>query len=647
MKIKIGIQGNNESFVIIPIDFSVTDIRGLEVYIKYLNGGFVDDNKIIVPLVNADVLDLYHKTVNLFERRFKCEIENDADAGSLLGNAVSEEERFRAFSAKAYAIRNNNIESSELTAFLDCVKRDIFIRTLKPFQILSAYHLAFAHNACNFSVPGAGKTSTVLAAYAYLLNNKEIDKLLVVGPLASFLAWKKEYFFCFGSYPKVLEIMGNTPEKRIESELLRSTVDLDLILVSYGSVNRQLDNLLFFLRNNKTMVVLDEAHRIKNVEDGVQSSATLQLSPLARSRAVLTGTPAPNSYVDLYNLYKFIWPAHNIIGFSIPQLANMSKHEDDSRIDELVSRIAPFYIRIKKSDLGLPEPQFLPPVIVQMSPVQKRIYDAIARMAVGRLEDGVSTAANRLSAIIRLRQAATNPSLLNRGLDDYYDELDESVPRVALDNNLNVSDEIMMLIRTYKDAEVPNKFVKVGEIVKSILTEGGKIVIWCEFVGTCDDLSDYLCRIGIENRILYGKTDYVDREKIINEFTDRENPSTFSVIIANPHAVGESISLHTTCHNALYLEQSFNAGTYMQSKDRIHRVGLLKSDVTRYYYVHSSNTIDGTVFERVNVKEKRMIELIESQEIPLIADNQDFMEDNEDDIKAIIRGYYEYRSKHI
>ena len=647
MKIKIGIQGDNESFVITPVDFNVTDIRGLEVYIKYLNGGFVDDNRITIPLANADVLDLYHKTVNLFERRFKCQIENDADAGSLLGDAVSEEQRFRAFSAKAYAIRNNDVESSELTAFLDCVKQDSFVRTLKPFQILSAYHLAFAHNACNFSVPGAGKTSTVLAAYAFLANNDEIDKLLVVGPLASFLAWKKEYYFCFGKKPNVLEITGSTPDKRIEDALLRSNVDLDLILVSYGSVNRRLDTLQFFLRNNKTMVVLDEAHRIKNVEDGVQSSATLQLSPDARSRVVLTGTPAPNSYVDLYNLYKFIWPAHNIIGFSIPQLANMSKHEDDARVDELISRIAPFYIRIKKSDLGLPDPEFLPPVNVPMSPLQEKIYDAIARAAVGRLEDGSSNAGSRLSAIIRLRQAATNPALLSRGLEDYYDQFDEPVNRVELDSNLNVSDEIMELIGAYKGTEVPNKFVKAGEVAKSIISEGGKLVIWCEFIGTCDDLCDYLKSIGIDSRILYGKTDYLEREAIINEFTDKEKPSTFNVVIANPHAVGESISLHATCHNAMYLEQSFNAGTYMQSKDRIHRVGLLPGDITRYYYIHSTNTIDGVVFERVNTKEKRMLDLIESQEIPLIAENQDFMEDNEDDIKAIIRGYYEYRSKHL
>lgn len=647
MKIKIGTQGDNESFVITPIDFSISDIRGIKVYIKYLNGGYVDGNRIIIPIANEDVLDLYHRTVELFEQRFKCQIENDNEAGSLLNSAVNEEERFKAFSAKAFSIRNNDIDGSELTAFLDCVKQDSFRRTLKPFQVLSAYHLAFAHNACNFSVPGSGKTSTVLAAYAYLANNNEIDKLLVVGPLASFIAWKKEYYYCFGTAPKVLEIMGSTPDKQIERELMRSTVNLDLILVSYGSVNRYLDQLLFFLRNNKTMVVLDEAHRIKNVEDGVQSTATLQLSPLARSRAVLTGTPAPNSYVDLYNLYKFIWPAHNIIGFSIPQLANMSKHEEDNRIDELISRIAPFYIRIRKSDLGLPEPQFLPPVNVQMSPIQETIYDAIAKMAIGRLEDGSTRAGSRLAAIIRLRQAATNPSLLNRGLDDYYDEIDDSGPRVALDNNLNVSDEIMRLIQTYQDTEVPNKFVEAGEIAKNIVNAGGKLVIWCEFVGTCDDLSTYLSSIGIDNRLLYGKTDYFERESIINAFTDKENPSSFSVIIANPHAVGESISLHATCHNAIYLEQSFNAGTYMQSKDRIHRVGLQENDITRYYYVHSSNTIDEAVFERVNEKEKRMIALIESQEIPLIADNQDFMEDTEDDIKAIIRGYYEFRSKHF
>ena len=646
MRIQISSEADN-SFIITPIDFHLTDIRGIKVYIKNLNGGYIDGDKVIIPILNADVLELYHKAVKLFENRFGCQIEQDSNAGTLLSDAADEEERFRAFSAKANAIRNNDIDSSELIAFVASIEQDTFIRTLKPFQLLSAYHLAFSHNACNFSVPGAGKTSTVLGAYAFLHGKGEIEKLLVIGPLASFLAWKNEFFYCFGRKPKVFEITGAVSESLVKGTLMRSEVDYDLILVSYGSINRRLEALLFFLRDNKTMVVLDEAHRIKNVEDGVQSQATLQLAPDAKARVVLTGTPAPNGYVDLYNLYKFIWPAHNIIGFSVPQLANMSKHESDSRVDELITRIAPFYIRIKKSDLGLPEPSFIPPIYVKMSPVQEKIYDAIAKMAVGKLENGTASKVSRLSAIIRLRQAATNPSLLNRGLDDYFETIDEPYNRVELDSSLNVSDEILELIMVYHELELPNKFLEAEAIARKILDDGGKLVVWCEFIGTCDDLSNYFKSIGIDNRILYGKTGYEEREEIINEFTDKDNPSAFSVVIANPHAVGESISLHTTCHNALYLEQSFNAGTYMQSKDRIHRVGLSPSDVTSYYYLHSKGTIDETIYDRVNLKEKRMLELIESQEIPLIVDNQDFLEDNEDDIKAIIRGYYEFRNKHI
>ena len=36
-------------------------------------------------------------------------------------------------------------------------------RTLYDLQMLSAYHMAFSQNACNFSVPGAGKTSALRA----------------------------------------------------------------------------------------------------------------------------------------------------------------------------------------------------------------------------------------------------------------------------------------------------------------------------------------------------------------------------------------------------------------------------------------------------------------------------------------------------
>jgi hypothetical protein len=45
-------------------------------------------------------------------------------------------------------------------------------------------------------------------------------------------------------------------------------------------------------------------------------------------------------------------------------------------------------------------------------------------------------------------------------------------------------------------------------------------------------------------------------------------------MIANPAAAGEGISLHQACHDAIYLDRSYNTAHYLQSIDRIHRLGL-------------------------------------------------------------------------
>ncbi len=86
-----------------------------------------------------------------------------------------EEEKFSEFSEKAFDIRNNKCVFEEFKSFSDSVAIRLPNRSLYPLQLLSAYHLAFAQNACNFSVPGAGKTSIVYGAYAYLKHLPEGD----------------------------------------------------------------------------------------------------------------------------------------------------------------------------------------------------------------------------------------------------------------------------------------------------------------------------------------------------------------------------------------------------------------------------------------------------------------------------------------
>ena len=69
-----------------------------------------------------------------------------------------EEEKFREFAEKARLIRDNHCDKNDFQAFVDSVSKNLPNRSLYELQLLSAYHLAFSQNACNFSVPGAGKT---------------------------------------------------------------------------------------------------------------------------------------------------------------------------------------------------------------------------------------------------------------------------------------------------------------------------------------------------------------------------------------------------------------------------------------------------------------------------------------------------------
>ncbi len=84
-------------------------------------------------------------------------------------------------------------------------------------------------------------------------------------------------------------------------------------------------------------------------------------------------------------------------------------------------------------------------------------------------------------------------------------------------------------------------------------------------------------------------------------------------MIANPQACGEGISLHKVCHYAIYLDRSFNSAHYLQSVDRIHRLGLDKSIETNVEILMSRNTIDEGLRDRLNEKIKSMGEVLDDK----------------------------------
>jgi SNF2 family DNA or RNA helicase len=99
-----------------------------------------------------------------------------------------------------------------------------------------------------------------------------------------------------------------------------------------------------------------------------------------------------------------------------------------------------------------------------------------------------------------------------------------------------------------------------------------------------------------------------NREALIRKFL--EDPSC-RAMIANPAACGESISLHMACHDAIYVDRSFNCAHYLQSLDRIHRLGLPPDTTTSYYLLICQDSIDEIVHHRLKEKMRRMRDVTE------------------------------------
>ena len=648
----------------------VQDIYNNKYAKNYIRGELTDklfEDKIIIPTPD-DQAYVILKIVTEMLKKYGIAHELMKTSENLVSDFADEEERFSEFSQKALEIRNNVCERKDFSDFIESVSSNMRNRTLRDLQLLSAYHLAFSQNSCNFSVPGAGKTSIVYGAYAYLKNlsdndKKKVNKILVVGPLSSFAPWEMEYYECFGEKPSVKRLVGSNKQDKID--YLYSNNTAELTLISYESIIGLKEEVSHFLnyktnkKESRVMVVLDEAHRIKKTDDGKKAMAVLDLATSCRSRVVLTGTPAPNGYEDLYNLFKFIWPNKNIIGFRLNQLRDMSEIPKDPRVEKLITNISPFFIRIKKSDLDLPDPINHPPIVIKMNAVQRKIYDFIEGKYMSSLaEKGKETLNSSFqrqlvaAKTVRLMQAATNPALLNNPLSDFFaEDLDDNIPeKIAAVDDSDILKEIM----NYKITEIPSKFIETGNLVKKLISENKKVVIWACFIQTIDELKEYLKTQGIDSEILYGATPVEQdetadsenqektREKIIRDFHDKD--CGYKVIIANPFAVSESISLHKACHDAIYLERSFNAAHYIQSKDRIHRLGLKKEDEINYYCIVSEDSIDETINERLHIKEQRMIEIMEKMPIPLFDNISDDLGD--EDIKALMRDYVR-RSKGV
>ncbi|GAA3056177.1 hypothetical protein GCM10020000_43200 [Streptomyces olivoverticillatus] len=111
-----------------------------------------------------------------------------------------------------------------------------------------------------------------------------------------------------------------------------------------------------------------------------------------------------------------------------------------------------------------------------------------------------------------------------------------------------------------------------------------------------------------------------DRDEQLRRF--REDP-TCMVLVSNPATLGEGISLHHVCHDAVYVDRDFMAGRFLQSLDRIHRLGLAPGTETRVTVLAARNTIDEVVEVRLDQKLEFMGKILDDPSVQQLSDLQE------------------------
>lgn len=462
---------------------------------------------------------------------------------------------------------------------------------LTDFQCRDIARILSLRHGANFSVPGAGKTRVGLAVFSAMHAAGQAEKLLIVGPKSSYEAWQSENVECF-SPPLQMQVLTGV-----------ISPSSDVVILNYERLQSSLPQIISWLRQHRALVILDEAHRMKRGAEGVYGSACLAIAPFACRRLILTGTPAPNGARDLESLFAFVWPGHGrqvvtraVAGGDLAQASQVLK---------------PLFTRTTKHELAIPDP-ITTQRVLELPPVHREIYDALVGQYSARAAMASTDFQQLGRIIVYLLMAATTPALLSVGTTR-YEPLAYQVPPLEPPPG----SDLALLMRDLPSYEISPKYKEAVAIVAQNAAEGRKTLVWSTFIRSLNTLAELLREYA--PAVVHGGTP--NRADEITRF--RRADSGCLVLLSNPATLGEGISLHHECHDAVYVDRDFAAGKYLQSLDRIHRLGLPSDVDTRITVLVSERTIDEVVSQRLQTKLNFMGTILDDPAVQRLADLDD------------------------
>ena len=468
-------------------------------------------------------------------------------------------------------------------------------RKLRDPQLRDAEKLMALPHGANFSVPGAGKTTVTFAVHS-LAAGPEWN-FLAVCPPSAFGAWIDVVSECLGDTAPDWLAQGFVTASGVRGAALRLMLkNHRRIVTNYEHLVNNRNDFAEFLHARATHFVVDESHRIKAGRNSNRGRAILDLSDVHGRKDILSGTPAPQSKLDFVSQFEFLW--------NDTKITNGITFGTD--IQETIGN---FYVRTTKADLKLP-PATKSFVRVPMSTNQALLY---AMVRDDLVRQRMSFDYNDKLSLERLRKSVftllilmTNPLV--------------AIRRLEFEARLNSNSDMLELLKRAAAEGHSAKINRCVDEVEDLVASGKKALVWTAFRSNGQVLESRLSHLNplpMNGSIPVGDKDTPntrEHNRLLFHGDDH------NVMIANPAACSEGMSLHKACHDAIYLDRTFNAAHYLQSIDRIHRLGIKKGQKTNVTILQSTvspevPSIDLAVARRMHEKISAMNELLNDREI--------------------------------
>ena len=392
---------------------------------------------------------------------------------------------------------------------------------------------------------GLGKTtSTIIAAL-----ESGSKKVLIICPATLKINWKRE--------------IENYSDKTIYiAESKNFSTEADYVIINYDILKNFHDpkkkNESQVLASNFDLVIIDEAHYIKNVT----AQRTKLINDIVKNIDrlwLLSGTPMTSRPIDYFNLLSLIdspvaknWMAYairycqgyqfNVGGRKVWNVTGASN------LEELRDRTLGLTLRrLKENVLDLPD-KIITPVYLRLKSKQ---YEEV--------------------------------------MGEYYDWYDKN-PEES--KSLTVQFSKLTKVRQIIADE---KIAQTIELAENILEQDKKVIIFCNFTDSLNKITEHFGKAAVK---LDGSMSKPERQRSVDEFQD--NPKV-KVFVGNIKAAGVGITL-TAAEAVIMNDLSFLPSDHAQSEDRAYRYGQ-KNNVLVYYPIFE-NTIEGVIYDILNNKKQ-------------------------------------------